>query len=142
VVAVLALPAGAWAQCPRTSLADVEDEVMCPVCGTPLSLASEAPQARRQRELILDLVEDCRSKAEIKEVLRAEFGDDVLAVPDDEGFELSAWVVPVLVLIAALGGIALAITRWRSAREPQPAAGPPPADDRERLDRDLSRYDL
>ena len=39
-------------QCPKTTLGDVEDEVMCPVCGTPLGLATEAPQAERERALI------------------------------------------------------------------------------------------
>ena len=40
-LAALALPAAAAAQdCPKTSLGDIEDEVMCPVCGTPLGLAS------------------------------------------------------------------------------------------------------
>ena len=35
----------------RTTLGDVEDEVMCPVCGTPLALATEAPQAIQQRDV-------------------------------------------------------------------------------------------
>ena len=39
LVAALALvvaPSAAAADCPKTTLGDVEDEVMCPVCGTPL----------------------------------------------------------------------------------------------------------
>ena len=38
--------------CPETSLGDLEDEVMCPVCGTSLGLATEAPQAQRERAFI------------------------------------------------------------------------------------------
>ena len=57
------------ADCPQTSVADIEDEVFCPVCGTPLSLATEAPQAIQERAFIQRLVDDCRSKDEIKAAL-------------------------------------------------------------------------
>ena len=57
----LGLPTVAAAKCPQTTLGDVEDEVMCPVCGTPLELASEAPQAERERALITRLVDDGQS---------------------------------------------------------------------------------
>ena len=43
-LAALALPAAALAAgCTKTSVSDLEDEVMCPVCGTSLGLAREAP---------------------------------------------------------------------------------------------------
>ena len=82
----LALPAGAAvaADCPKTTLAAVEAEVMCPVCGTPLGLATEAPQANRERAFIQRLVERCRSKEEIKEILVAQYGPGVLALPSPE----------------------------------------------------------
>jgi cytochrome c-type biogenesis protein CcmH len=144
----LALTPAAAAACPRTSIADVEDEVMCPVCGTPLSLATEAPQAQRERELIRRLVDDCRSKDEVKTALAAEFGDDVLAVPEDEGFDLAAYLVPALAILLASGGVALAAAQWRRshAREQaeRPARGAAVPDRREssRLESDLERYDL
>jgi cytochrome c-type biogenesis protein CcmH/NrfF len=139
----LAVPCAAAAQCPQTTLGDVEDEVMCPVCGTPLELATEAPQAIRQRELIERLIADCRSKEEIKTRLAAEFGDDVLALPDDEGFELAAWVVPGLAMLAGGAAVGLAALRWRRAVRPagKPAAADGPDHDR-RVDEDMERYDL
>ena len=55
----LALPGAALAaDCPRTTLGDVEDEVMCPICGTPLGLATDAPQADRERAYIERLIAD------------------------------------------------------------------------------------
>ena len=95
VTFVVAFPAAATAaDCPRTTVGDVENEVMCPVCGTPLELATEAPQAVRQRALIERLVADCASKQQIKDRLVAEFGDEVLALPGDDGFDLAAYLVP------------------------------------------------
>jgi cytochrome c-type biogenesis protein CcmH len=139
----LALPGVAVAQCPRTSLGDIEDEVMCPVCGTPLELATEAPQANRERELIQRLVADCRSKDEVKDVLVAEFGEEVLAVPDDEGFDLAAWLLPALGLLVAATALAFAALRWRRGRDEPPAASPDtPGAPSRRLDEDMDRYDL
>jgi cytochrome c-type biogenesis protein CcmH len=46
---------------PRASLPDIEDEVMCPICGTLLEL-SEAPQAVRERVFIRRLIAEGQSK--------------------------------------------------------------------------------
>ncbi len=139
-VTTLAFPAAAVARdCPRTTLGDLEDEVMCPVCGTPLALATEAPQAQREREFIERLVHRCRSKEDIKRALVAEFGDGILASPDDEGFDLAAYLVPALALLGASGGIALAALRWRRRTGGRAA---PDASAQGRLQSDLDRYDL
>src|SRR5918998_260988 len=66
IVAALAVASTAAAQSPQTSLPDVEDEVMCPTCGVPLSHAF-SPQAERQRDFIRTQIEAGRSKDEIKQ---------------------------------------------------------------------------
>ena len=144
---VLAIPAGALAAaCPRTTLGDVENEVMCPVCGTPLGLATEAPQANREREFIRRQVAACKSKDEVKAALAAEFGDEVLALPDDEGFELAAYLVPGLALVIGAGAIGVAAVRWRRRRPRGSNEGgggdSRASEDGKRLDSDLERYDL
>jgi cytochrome c-type biogenesis protein CcmH len=142
-VALLPAPGALAADCPKTSLADIEDEVMCPACGVPLELATDAPQAKRERELIVRLVGDCKSKEEVKSALKAEFGNSVTAIPDDEGFDLAAYVVPLLALLAGGGAVALAWTRWRRARRSPAQAPPPPEGEQaERLEADLKRYEL
>lgn len=127
---------------PRASLPDIEDEVMCLICGTTLEL-SEAPQAERQRALIRRLIDRGNTKAEVKDALVAEYGPDVLAVPDDEGFELSAWIVPPALLALAAGFVAARLWRGRSSSadeqgDPEVLA---PSDAR-RLERELSAHDL
>jgi cytochrome c-type biogenesis protein CcmH len=145
VVVALVLPAGAAARdCPKTTLAAIEAEVMCPVCGTPLGLATEAPQAIRERALIQRLIDRCKSEQEIKDVLVAEYGEDVLALPEPEGFDLSAYLVPALVVLLAAAGVALAARRWRGGgRSSSGPDGPEPdAAATKRLDADLERYEL
>lgn len=147
-VLALAIPAAAAADCrPKTSLGAVENEVMCPVCGTPLSLATEAPQANRQRAFIQDLVDDCLSKGQIKDRLVAEYGREVLATPDDSGFDLAAWLVPALAFVLAGGAVGAAAWQWRRSRRGpgSPAAGTPEGPDpgsSRRLQDDLDRYGL
>ncbi len=141
----LAVPAtAAVAACPQTSLADLEDEVMCTVCGTTLGLATEAPQAQRERAFILAQVERCRSKEEIKASVVAEYGPEGLADPEAEGFSLAAYLVPVLVILGGGGAVALAALRWRRGRTTGPSQPFPsaPTADATRLDEDLDRYDL
>jgi cytochrome c-type biogenesis protein CcmH len=149
----LAAPSAALAQqCPQTSLSDIEDEVMCPRCERPLSTVDREPQAERERAFIQTLIAQCKSKDEIKTALAAQFGDDVLALPDDEGFDLTAYVVPVLVPLLALAAIGFAAVRWRRRRGPAATAaatatglGTGPGldpDDAARLDADLERYKL
>ena len=137
-------PAALAANCPKTTLGDVEDEVMCPVCGTPLGLATEAPQAQRERDFIQELIDDCRSKDEVKTALVAQFGEQVLALPGDEGSDFSdvlIYVIPALGVVLAAGGIAVATGRWRRRDAAPEPAGPSKAAG-SRLDDDLDRYDL
>lgn len=145
LLASLAGPAAALAQsCPQTTLADIEDEVMCPICGTPLALATEAPQAQRQRAYIERQIAGCRSKDQIKRALVAQFGPSVLALPgdgDDDGVgDVLVYAVPVVAIVLALGAITLAVLRWRGGGA-APSAGPPTADSG-RLESDMRRYDL
>jgi cytochrome c-type biogenesis protein CcmH/NrfF len=140
---VLALAPAAAAGCPKTSLGDVEDEVMCPVCGTPLELASEAPQAERERALIARLVDDCQSKEQVKARLVAEFGGEVLALPDNEGFDLAAYLVPGLGLLIGGGALTAAALGWRRTRRRDGSGAPPPdSAASERLQSDIDRYEL
>ncbi len=146
LVALLLLPAAAAAQdCPKTSLGDIEDEVMCPVCGTPLGLASEAPQAERERAYIQELVDRCKSKDEVKQALVAEFGENVLALPGDQGDDdlgdVLVYVVPAVGIALAAAGIAFAVVRWRRPRRRDAGAAVARADGA-RLDDDMERYDL
>ena len=142
IAIALTLAPTAVAACPQTSLGDLEDEVMCPVCGTQLGIATEAPQAQRERAFIQGLIDECKSKDEIKTALVAEFGDEVLAQPDDDGFEIAAYLIPLAALMGAAAAIALGVGRWRRARPVGPSGDTTPAADTKRLDDDLARYDL
>jgi cytochrome c-type biogenesis protein CcmH len=139
LAALVVAPAAAQT---RASLPDIEDEVMCPICGTSLQL-SDSPQAERERELIRGLIAKGLTKQQIKDELVAQYGKDVLATPGDSGFDLTAWVLPIAGFAVALAGIGAALWRWRRrARDDPPAPSPPGGEQSERLDTDLAKYDL
>jgi cytochrome c-type biogenesis protein CcmH len=137
--------APALAVAPRTSLSDVEDEVMCPICGTLLEL-SQSPQAQRERAFVARQIARGRTKAEVKDALVAQYGEEVLALPKGSGFDLSAYLVPAIAFAVAAIALAVGALRWRRAArsaDSGPPAAPETRDvDAERLDADLARYDL
>ncbi len=155
LLAALALVAPALAgtaagAAPRTTLPDVEDEVMCVVCGTPLNLA-QAPQADRERAFIQRQIDRGLTKDQIKRRLEDQYGPSVLALPKDSGFDAAAYVVPVAVVGLALLALALTVPRWRRSRAARSetedegsVAGAPeeptPAEAR-RLDEELARFE-
>jgi cytochrome c-type biogenesis protein CcmH len=144
-LALFAATAPSAAAAPRASLTEIEKQVMCPVCGTLLQLA-ESPQAQREKAFIRRLIAAGKTEAQIKDALVAEYGDEVLALPQGSGFSLSAYVVPIVAFLVAAIALALGVLRWRRAggSSARGRSGPtgPKGDDAERLDADLARYDL
>ena len=131
----------AAAQEPQASLPDIEDEVMCTICGTLLA-ESQSPQADRERALIRTLIAQGKDKDQIKDQLVAEYGPRVLATPTGHGFDLLAWLVPGFGIAIALAAIGFMLARQRRTRTPGVGSGPDlDASDLSRLERDMKSYD-
>jgi cytochrome c-type biogenesis protein CcmH len=141
----MAAPLSALAATPQTSLTEISSEVMCPVCGTLLELA-ESPQAQREKAFVSRLVDEGKSKDQIKDTLVAEYGTEVLALPQGSGFDLSAYLVPIVAFVVAAIALTIGVLRWRRTGDPPDRGGPsaagPNPEDVARLDADLARYDL
>jgi cytochrome c-type biogenesis protein CcmH len=134
-----ATAAAAWAQDPPNA-ADLEAELVCPVCETTLD-QSDAPVAQRMKLFIRERIAAGDSEDEIKDALVAEFGGGVLATPSKSGFGLLAWLVPLGVAAGAAVVVALLIRSW-SRRRSSAVAEPPldPELDR-RVDDELARFE-
>ncbi len=148
---LLPLPAAALAAAPKVDLVDVEDEVMCVDCGIPLNTA-EGAQPDSERELIRELIAQGKTKQQIKQELVAEYGPDVLALPETSGVGITAYAIPVVLGVLVIAALALLVPRWRrrpaagmaGAEGAAATAGEPAAlsgADAARLDEDLARYD-
>jgi cytochrome c-type biogenesis protein CcmH len=147
LLALLALaPAAASAAQPRASFNDVEAKVMCDTCNVPLNIADSA-RADQERTAIRKLIAQGLTEKQILDRLEQTYGPGILATPQDSGFSLAVWWVPVALALALLALIAVLLRRWR---RPPPGGGgaPPPrgpalsSADAQRLDEDLARYDV
>lgn len=140
-VAALALagPAAACAH-PRTSLAYLEGQIMCPTCHTTLDQSS-APAALQIERFIAKRIAQCATADQIRSELVANFGEGILAAPPHKGFDLLAWWLPIGGVLAGALVLAFGVWRWSRGRgdeQPPPALDP---DEERRLDEILARFD-
>jgi cytochrome c-type biogenesis protein CcmH len=137
VVALLAVAASA-AGAPSPS--DLEGELVCPTCKTTLD-QSDAPIARRMKQIIRTRLSEGATEKQIKAELVAQFGPGVIAEPPKSGFDLLAWLVPLGILAGGALGVGAIAWGWSRRRRDEPTVEPlDPALER-RLDAELDRYD-
>ncbi len=124
----------------QPTLAEIESEVVCPTCHTTLDQSS-SPVANRMRNFIRARIAAGETKSEIKRRLVADFGEQVLASPPKRGFNLLAWVIPPVAVLAGAVVLGVLAVRWSRGRAAAPApAAPDSALDR-RIDDELARLD-
>jgi cytochrome c-type biogenesis protein CcmH/NrfF len=146
VATAVALPASsALASTPRPSLTDIEQDLMCVVCKTPLA-ASQAPEADRERALITQLIDKGLTKPQIEHQMVIQYGPSILALPPASGFNLTVYVLPPALVLTGAALLAYTLPKWRRrtrAAAADPGAPPPeelaPSDSR-RLDDELARF--
>ncbi|HEX5900669.1 MAG TPA: cytochrome c-type biogenesis protein CcmH [Solirubrobacteraceae bacterium] len=147
LLALLALaPSSASAAQPRASFNDIEDEVMCDTCNVPLNIA-ESDRATQERVAIRRLIARGLTKQQILAELERTYGPAILAKPQDSGFSLAVWWVPVAVVAGLVALLAALLPRWRrrgrdGGDDGRPAAPPLSSAEARRLDEDLARYDV
>jgi cytochrome c-type biogenesis protein CcmH len=134
---VLAAPASASETKPTA--AELESELVCPVCETTLD-TSDAPIARRMKAFIQARIAAGDTKSEIKAKLVDQFGSTVLAVPPRKGFDWVAWILPLAGLAAGAAVVGVVAWRWSRVRRDEPEQPLDPALER-RLDDELARFE-
>lgn len=141
VALMTALPAGASA----VTQYEIETQVMCDTCNVPLYIA-ESPRADQLRREIRKLIAQGENEQQIKATLKARYGPDILAMPEESGFSLGAYLVPIAVALLLAAIAAVLIIRWRrrGRSDEGPGGDEPPEpgspDDRARLDAELERF--
>ena len=137
---VLAAPAAAACPHPRTTLAALEGQIMCPTCHTTLD-QSNAPAAQRIKVFIRERIAQCATAEQIKADLVDNFGAGILAAPPRKGFDLLAWWLPIAGVVAGAALLAVGVWRWSRSRDQEPPAPPPDPETERALDELLARLD-
>ena len=108
----------AFAQSPNvdTEVLRIAKGLYCPVCpATPLDVCST--QACVQwRDLIKQKLLAGENEAQIRAYFIAQYGERVLGAPPPEGFNLGAYVLPFLLLLAGGGVLFFTLRGWVNAR--------------------------
>lgn len=157
-------PTTTTAVAPKTTLEEVEKELMCSTCRVPLA-QSDAPQAQQERQTIERLIAEGKTKDQIIDEMVLIYSETVLINPPEANVRTLRWLVPAIAALIGFSLVAFLVVRWRrstrvSATEgsvgptsgwvdaPGAEAGDrddAPSDDlsdadRARLDADLDRY--
>ena len=135
-----ALAVGAQGAEGPPNAADLEAELVCPVCETTLD-QSDAPVAQRMKLFIRERIAAGDTEQQIKDALVAEFGSGVLATPRKSGFGLVAWLLPLVALAAGVLTVVLLVRRWTRRRGPPGPGRPLDPDLERRVDEELARFE-
>jgi cytochrome c-type biogenesis protein CcmH len=146
VALVLAAPAAASEQHP--TLPELEGQLMCPICeGETLAQSDSAP-AQRIKAYIQLRIGQGATRSQIKRELVDQWGKRILAAPPRHGFDLLAWLLPIVGVLGGAAAIGVLAFRWTREREPEPAprrwslnGHPLGPDEERRLDEELARFD-
>lgn len=143
VALVLAAPAAASEQHP--TLGELEGQLMCPICEGETLAQSDSPAAQRIKAYIQQRIDQGATRSQIKRELVQQWGTRILAAPPRRGFDLLAWLLPI---VGVLGGAAvIGALAWRWSRQREPAerwtltARPLGPEDERRVDEELRRFD-
>ena len=87
-------------------------QLRCPVC-QGLSLAdSQSELSMQMREVIRDQVRAGKTDAEVIDYFVAKYGEWILLEPKFSGFNLLAYLLPLIVLALGMAVIYASVRRW------------------------------
>jgi cytochrome c-type biogenesis protein CcmH len=90
--------------------------VRCPTCRGQSVAESAAPAAQAIRLEIRRRIDAGQSRQQIEDYLETRYGSDILLTPPSRGIGGLVWVLPVVAVVAAAGGLVLSFQRWSRTR--------------------------
>ena len=109
-----ALPQTASGQTPTPNqINEVARELWCPLCNGVRLDNCDLQACVQMREVVAQKLEAGESTDQIKTYFVQQYGDVVLGQPSTEGFNLVAWLFPILAAVVGLGWVAYLVVTWR-----------------------------
>ena len=112
----------------ETRTSAVASQLRCPVCQGLSIQDSPSELAQSMRAVVRDQLAAGRTPEEVKAYYVSKYGEWILLAPKPSGFNLLAYLLPVLVVLGGGLAIALAVRRWTGgSRHAPPVADDAPA---------------
>ena len=99
----------------------IASELRCVVCQNLSVADSPAEMAVQMRGIVREQLQAGKTPDEVRAYFVSKYGEWVLLAPTAQGFNLTVWILPFVVLLAGLAFAAWFLHRWsrRRAREPE-----------------------
>ncbi len=130
-----------------TTVKEVTSQLIC-TCGCDTMIVSDCNcgTADDIRALVQGKIDQGMGKNSILNEFVAQYGEKVLAAPTKSGFNLTAWILPFVVLFAAIATVTFVVRAWvRGSQGLRPSVvtvlTERDAQVRERLRRELEQFD-
>ena len=127
VIVVVVLVVANGQSGPRTNAERIDGiakTMKCPTCVGESVFTSQAASAQDIKEEIARQVGAGRSDDQIRAYFAERLGEQYLLTPSSSGIGSLTWVLPVVALVVAFGGLGFAFAKWR-----RQLATPPPDDE-------------
>lgn len=128
------------------TVSEVARELSCR-CGCSMTVDgcnhTNCPFAVPARKAIDEKIAQGMSKEAVIQSFVAQYGEVVLAAPTKKGFNLTAWILPFVAILAGAGIVRAVIKRWaQPAREQErPSSAEDDVEYRARLEKELKELD-
>jgi cytochrome c-type biogenesis protein CcmH len=93
---------------------EVGSQLKCPVCQNESVADSSAAIAEQMRLVIRQQLQEGKSEQEVLQYFAAHYGNQILLTPPQQGFNLLAWLMPVVMLLIGFGLLAFVLHDWRA----------------------------
>jgi cytochrome c-type biogenesis protein CcmH len=119
VLLLVAAPAALAACGPDTSPSleeraqSIDRTLICPVCPGETIDQAQVELARQMRTVVREKLAEGMTRDDVLQFFVERYGESVLAAPPREGFNLIAWIVPVVAVVVGAAAVALVVGAMR-----------------------------
>lgn len=89
------------------------EQIKCPVCQNESVAASSAAVSTEMRQAIRQQLQEGWSDQQVLNYFAVHYGNQILLTPPRQGFNILAWLMPVIMLLAGLGLVCFVALDWR-----------------------------
>ncbi len=130
------------------SVDEVAGDLICTCgCGKMLNVC-EMESAKQMKVLIGEMIDQGQDRNQILSYFVEQYGESVLAAPTKRGFNLTAWVIPFVVMGIAVGVIYFVMAKWvlkgKTRKKRREKTHPGPEEDKytRKLKKELKEFDF